>query len=218
MGHWTDCASLSESSLSKLSEATFSPGEAYIEGWSQDCSKSDGCFSQYLISSPPRRYEDYNIFFCEQWKFRCHCSYEQWHLNLHCLQRGQSCPYTRVSKICCYYSLALNPRIILCSTYAFVTVSSIEQAQLAILQHDQALMKGRRLTVGMATLAPNSKKMKARQADPIARITCTVGGEFWEIWAWYWGEKTYSVNVLNFKHLISYSFCLNLAFYAFFFF
>ena len=50
----------------------------YIEGWSQDCSKSDGCFSQYLISSPWRCYEDYNISFCKQWKFRCHCSYEQW--------------------------------------------------------------------------------------------------------------------------------------------
>ena len=24
----------------------------HIEGWLQDCSKSDGCFSQYLISSP----------------------------------------------------------------------------------------------------------------------------------------------------------------------
>ena len=64
----------------------------HFEGWSQDCSKSDGCFSQYLISSPWRRYEDYNISFCKQWKFRCHCSYEQWHLNLHCLQRGQSYP------------------------------------------------------------------------------------------------------------------------------
>ena len=32
-----------------------------FEGWSQDCSKSDGCFSQYLISSPVRCYEDYNI-------------------------------------------------------------------------------------------------------------------------------------------------------------
>ena len=82
-----------------------------IEGWSQDCSKSDGCFSQYLISSPWRRYEDYNISFCKQWKFRCHCSYEQWHLNLHCLQRDQSCMLTRVSKICLrFYSLALNPR------------------------------------------------------------------------------------------------------------
>ena len=61
--------------------------------WSQDCSKSDGYFSQYLISSPWwRRYEDYNISFYKQWKFRCHCSYEQWHLNLYCLQRGQSCP------------------------------------------------------------------------------------------------------------------------------
>ena len=64
----------------------------HSEGWSQDCSKSDGCFSQYLISSPWRLYEDYNIFFCKQWKFRCHCSYEQWHLNFHCLQKGQSCP------------------------------------------------------------------------------------------------------------------------------
>ena len=64
--------------------------EAYIEGWLQECSKSDGCFSQYLIPSPWRRYEDYNISFCKQWKFRCHCSYEQWYLNLHCLQRGQN--------------------------------------------------------------------------------------------------------------------------------
>ena len=63
-----------------------------VEGWSQDCSKSDGCFSQYLISSPWRRYDDYNICFCKQWKFRCQCSYEQWHLNLHCLQRGQNAP------------------------------------------------------------------------------------------------------------------------------
>ena len=64
----------------------------HIEGWSQDCSKSDGCFSQYLISSPLRHYEDYNISFCKQWKFRCHCSYEQWHLNLHCLQRVKVAP------------------------------------------------------------------------------------------------------------------------------
>ena len=63
-----------------------------IEGWAQDWRKSDGCFSPNLISSPWRRYEDYNISFCKQWKFRCHCSYEQWHLNLHCLQRGPSCP------------------------------------------------------------------------------------------------------------------------------
>ena len=62
------------------------PGKRHLEGWLQICSKSDGCFSQYLISSPWRRYEDYNISFCKQWKFRCHCSYEQWHLNLHCLQ------------------------------------------------------------------------------------------------------------------------------------
>ena len=53
---------------------------------------SDDCFSPNLISSPWRRSEDYNISFCKQWKFRCHCSYEQWHLNLHCLQRGPSCP------------------------------------------------------------------------------------------------------------------------------
>ena len=64
----------------------------YIEGWAQDYRKSDDCFSPNLISSPWRRYEDYNISFCKQWKFRCHCSYEQWHLNLHCLQRGRSCP------------------------------------------------------------------------------------------------------------------------------
>ena len=65
----------------------------YFKGWSQDRSKSDGCFSQYLNSSPWSCYEDYNISFCKQWKFRCHCSYEQWHLlNLHFLQRGQSCP------------------------------------------------------------------------------------------------------------------------------
>ena len=64
----------------------------HFEGWSQDYRKSDDCFSPNLISSPWRRYEDYNISFCKQWKFRCHCSYEQWHLNLHCLQRGPSCP------------------------------------------------------------------------------------------------------------------------------
>ena len=64
----------------------------YIECWVQDWRKSDGCFSPNLISSPWRHYEDYNISFCKQWKFRCHCSYEQWHLNLHCLQRGPSCP------------------------------------------------------------------------------------------------------------------------------
>ena len=63
-----------------------------IEGWAQDYRKSDDCFSPNLISSPWRRYEDYNISFCKQWKFRCHCSYEQWHLNLHCLQRGPGCP------------------------------------------------------------------------------------------------------------------------------
>ena len=84
-----------------------------IEGWAQDWRKSDGCFSPNLISSPWRRYEDYNISFCKQWKLRCHCSYEQWHLNLHCLQRGPSCPETRVSKICLsYHSLALNPRYV----------------------------------------------------------------------------------------------------------
>ena len=49
----------------------------HIEGWAQDCSKSDACFSPNLISSPWRRYEDNNISFCKQWKFRCHCSYEQ---------------------------------------------------------------------------------------------------------------------------------------------
>ena len=65
---------------------------SHIEGWAQDWRKSDGCFSPNLISSPWRHYEDYNISFCKQWKFRCHCSYEQWHLNLHCLQRGPSCP------------------------------------------------------------------------------------------------------------------------------
>ena len=64
----------------------------HIEGWAQEWRKSDGCFSPNLISSPWRCYEDYNISFCKQWKFRCHCSYEQWHLNLHCLQRGPSCP------------------------------------------------------------------------------------------------------------------------------
>ena len=64
----------------------------HIEGWAQDWLKSDGCFSPNPISSPWRRYEYYNISFCKQWKFRCHCSYEQWHLNLHCLQRGPSCP------------------------------------------------------------------------------------------------------------------------------
>ena len=66
--------------------------EGHFEGWAQDWRKSDGCFSPNLISSPWRRNEDYNISFCKQWKFRCHCSYEQWHLNLHCLQRGPSCP------------------------------------------------------------------------------------------------------------------------------
>ena len=66
-------------------------------------------FPQYLISSPWRCYEDYNISFCKQWKFRCHCLYEQWHLNLHCLQRGQS--YKGFQKyVLSYYSLALNPR------------------------------------------------------------------------------------------------------------
>ena len=85
----------------------------YFEGWAQDWRKSDGCFSPNLISSPWRRYEDYNISFCKQWKFSCHCSYEQWHLNLHCLQRGPSYPLTRVSKICLsYYSLALNLRFV----------------------------------------------------------------------------------------------------------
>ena len=63
----------------------------HLEGWAQDWRKSDGCFSPNLIFSPLRRYEDYNISFCKQWKFSCHCSYEPWHLNLHCLQRGPSC-------------------------------------------------------------------------------------------------------------------------------
>ena len=71
---------------------TLSFSISHFEGWAQDWRKSDGCFSPNLISSPWRCYEDYNISFCKQWKFRCHCSYEQWHLNLHCLQRGPSCP------------------------------------------------------------------------------------------------------------------------------
>ena len=71
---------------------SFSVCHSHVEGWAQDYRKSDDCFSPNLISSPWRRYEDYNISFCKQWKFRCHCSYEQWHLNLHCLQRGPSCP------------------------------------------------------------------------------------------------------------------------------
>ena len=62
-----------------------------IEGWAQVWSKSDGWYPPNLISSPWKRYEDYNISFCKQCKFRCHCSYEQWHLNLHCLQKV-SCP------------------------------------------------------------------------------------------------------------------------------
>ena len=66
--------------------------QVHFGGWAQDWCKSDGCFSPNLISLPWRRYEDYNISFCKQWKFRCHCSYEQWHLNLHCLQWGPSCP------------------------------------------------------------------------------------------------------------------------------
>ena len=65
---------------------------SHIEGWAQDWRKSDGCFSPNLISSPWRRNEDYNVSFCKQWKFRCHCSYEQWHLNLHCLQRDRNFP------------------------------------------------------------------------------------------------------------------------------
>ena len=83
------------SSISPLSFVfllVFSVFLFHLEGWAQDWRKSDGWFSPNLISSPWRRYEDYNISFCKQWKFRCHCSYEQWHLNLHCLQRGPSCP------------------------------------------------------------------------------------------------------------------------------
>ena len=68
----------------------------HIEGWSQDCSKSDVCFfSQYLISSPWRRYEDYNISFCKQWKFRCHCSYEQWHLKFAVFTKGSKLPLNK---------------------------------------------------------------------------------------------------------------------------
>ena len=37
-----------------------------IEGWAKDWSKSDGCFSPNLISSPWRHYEDYHIPFCTQ--------------------------------------------------------------------------------------------------------------------------------------------------------
>ena len=82
---------------SGVTNATFcgmwsGPIIVHLEGWAQDWRKSDGCFSPNLISSPWRRYEDYNISFCKQWKFRCHCSYEQWHLNLHYLQRDPSCP------------------------------------------------------------------------------------------------------------------------------
>ena len=54
-------------------------------------------------------------------------------------------------------------------------MKNIEQAQFAILQLDQSLMKGRRLTVGMATPATSKK---SSSADPIARITCTVGGKW----------------------------------------
>ena len=82
---------------------------AHIEGWAQDCGKSDGCFPPNLIQW--KCYEDYNISFCKQWKFRCHCSYEQWHLNLHCLQRGRlplNKGFKNMSEL--YYSLALNPR------------------------------------------------------------------------------------------------------------
>ena len=69
----------------------FNPSKCTVRGFSARL-VANGCFSPNLISSPWRRNEDYNISFCKQWKFRCHCSYEQWHLNLHCLQRGPSCP------------------------------------------------------------------------------------------------------------------------------
>ena len=84
---------------------------AQVEGWSQDCSKSDGSFSQYLISSPWSHYEDYNISFCKQWKCRCHCSYEQWHLICIIYKGVKVAPKQGFQKICLsYYSLALNPR------------------------------------------------------------------------------------------------------------
>ena len=105
------CAASEDSDQPEHSHSLIRVFADHIEGWAQDWRKSDGCFSPNLISSPWRRYVDYNISFCKQWKFMCHCSYEQWHLNLHCLQRGPSCPLTRVLKICLsYHSLALNPR------------------------------------------------------------------------------------------------------------
>ena len=80
------------SSIENVSSLSMPSFRRHFEGWAQDWRKSDGCFSPNIISSPWRCYEDYNISFCKQWKFRFHCSYEQWHLNLHSLQRGPSCP------------------------------------------------------------------------------------------------------------------------------
>ena len=57
------------------------------QGWWMKCNVMD-----HTWVTEDGHYEDYNISFCKQWKLRCHCSYEQWHLNLHCLQRSQSCP------------------------------------------------------------------------------------------------------------------------------
>ena len=59
---------------------------------------------------------------CKQCKFRCHCSYEQWHLNFHCLQKKNVVIFIMPSwcqrrlslqknNHLTYFSLALNPQI-----------------------------------------------------------------------------------------------------------
>ena len=53
----------------KLPELFFFIWRVERKTGTQDWRKSDGCFSPNLISSPWRRYEDYNISFCKQWKF-----------------------------------------------------------------------------------------------------------------------------------------------------
>ena len=90
---------------------------AEFEGWSQDCSKSDGCFFQYLISSPWRRYEDYNISFCKQWKFRCHCSYDK---------GVKVAPKQGFQKYVWVTSLALNPRLMRCFWNQYFSYSSMK--------------------------------------------------------------------------------------------
>ena len=66
------------------------------------------------------------------------------------------------------------------STYAFATFDDLQQAQMAIQNLDQSMMKNRRLTVAMANCESVGSKATSPDVSfntaPLARITCTVGG------------------------------------------